>query len=77
MREYNEETNKELTFGNLPVPPEGVTLPKYMMMMMELTRENQTQVRSKYFSTLSGDLVTTKINGWAGLSSICRLGSVF
>ncbi|PFX22408.1 hypothetical protein AWC38_SpisGene13085 [Stylophora pistillata] len=44
MREYKEETNKELTFGNLPVPPEGVTLPKYMMMMMELTRENQTQL---------------------------------
>ena len=34
MREYQEETNKKLTFGNLPVPPEEVTFPNYMMMMM-------------------------------------------
>ena len=50
MREYQEETNTKLTFGNLPVPPEEVTFPKYMIMMMELTRENQTQVSLKYFS---------------------------
>ena len=50
MREYQEETNKKLTFGNLPVPPEEVTFPQYMIMMMELTRENQTQVSLKYFS---------------------------
>ena len=49
MREYQEETNKKLTFGNLPVPPEEVTFPQYMIMMMELTRENQTQVSLKYF----------------------------
>ena len=49
MREYQEDTNKKLTFGNLPVPPEEVTFPKYMMTMMELTRENQTPVSLKYF----------------------------
>ncbi|PFX22383.1 uncharacterized protein LOC111334317 [Stylophora pistillata] len=44
MREYKEETNKQLTFGNLPPPPEDDTFPQYMIMMMELTRENQTQL---------------------------------
>ena len=49
MREYQEETNKKLTFENLPVPPKEVTFPQYVIMMMELTRENQTQVSLKYF----------------------------
>ena len=50
MREYQEETNRQLNFENLPVPPKGVSFPEYFTMMMELTRENQTQVSSKFFS---------------------------
>ena len=50
MREYQEETNRQLNFENLPVPPKGVSFPEYFTMMMELTRENQTQVSSKIFS---------------------------
>ena len=42
MREYKEETNKQLAFPGLPVPEEK-TLPGYMM-ILELTRQNQTQV---------------------------------
>ena len=53
MREYQEETNRQLNFENLPVPPKGVSFPEYFTMMMELTRENQTQVSSKFLVYLS------------------------
>ena len=42
MREHKEETNKQLAFPVLPVPEEK-TLAGYMM-ILELTRQNQTQV---------------------------------
>ena len=51
MRKYQEETNRQPNFENLP--PKGVSFPEYFTMMMELTRENQTQVSSKFLVYLA------------------------